>query len=105
MNAGAKLIADDQVILESKSSGVIVSCPPQIDGLIEARGIGVLHAPAAGPTALSLVVDLGRTETERVPPQRNTVLLGHAFPVIYRVDSPHFALFLLHLLSYGRSDR
>ena len=67
-------------------------------GLIEARGFGILRLPAAGPTALSLVVDLDRETAERLPPRRTTGLAGRALPLVAYAPHPHFpAAILLYL--------
>ncbi|MEL6572328.1 MAG: HPr kinase/phosphatase C-terminal domain-containing protein [Pseudomonadota bacterium] len=102
---GALLIADDHVVLRRAGSQVMMRCPPTIAGLIEARGIGVLKAPTEETVALASVVDLGQVEKERVPPHRNVSYLGVEFPLYWRVDAPHFAAGLLHLLAHGRSSR
>jgi hypothetical protein len=48
--------------------------PPGLPPLIEARGIGLLHAPLCAQARVVLVVDMGQTETDRLPPQRRTLL-------------------------------
>ena len=102
---GAGLIADDRVVLTPDGHQITLSCPPTISGLIEARGIGVLNAQPNGDATLALVVDLGEVESERVPDRRNVQYFGLDIPLIRRVDGPHFAVALLHLLAHGRSTR
>lgn len=102
---GARLIADDRVILTAGSDGVTAACPPQIAGLIEARGVGILNSPAADPAIVGLVVDMDQTETQRMPPHRNVTLLGHILPLLWHVESPHFPATLMQVIQHGRSTR
>lgn len=102
MALGAQLVADDQVILEAGPGGVTAIVPDPISGLIEARGIGILTATPAGPVRLGLAVDLDHAESERLPPRRETRLLGQSVPLLYRVDASHFAASLIQFLAHGR---
>ena len=66
MSRGAALVADDRVALGAQDGVLIARCPPTLVGRIEARGVGILNAAPAGPTAVALVVDLGQAETDRL---------------------------------------
>lgn len=101
---GCTLVADDRTQLHVQNDAVIANAPPTIAGLIEARGIGILKTPAAGPTPLALVVDLDRVETKRLPPHRTITLLGVDFPLVHKVESDHFQASLLLYLKSARSD-
>ena len=79
---GAELVADDLVALRREGDAVLAAAPPGAPGLIEARGVGLLPAPTAPETPLSLLVDLDRAETERLPPRRVALLLGARIPLI-----------------------
>jgi HPr kinase/phosphorylase len=70
MALGAALVADDRTALAVDAGRVRATAPPGLPACIEARGIGLLAAPLAGPVPLALVVDLGRHEAERLPPRR-----------------------------------
>lgn len=105
MAFGADLVADDRVMLDVQDNLLIASCPASIDGLIEARGVGILIASPAGPTPVVLAVDMGRTEKDRVPHHRVVTYLGHNVPLLWHVDSPHFPAMLMQFLSHGRSTR
>ena len=105
MALGAGLIADDRVVVTRVGEGLRLSCPPNIEGLIEARGVGVLNAQPAGEADLAWVVDLAQVETERLPDPRKVTYLGVHVPLLWRVEAPHFAATLLHLLAHGRSTR
>lgn len=104
MARGAALVADDRVILTREGAALIGACPPQLAGRIEARGVGILNAAPAGPVPLALVVDLDRTEPDRLPPLRHLSLLGVALPLVLGAGSPHLGAALRQLLLAGRSD-
>lgn len=77
MALGAALICDDQVMLTRRGNRIIASAPNGAPALIEARGIGLIPvAELAQPTPLSLIIDLGIEEGDRLPPARVASLLG-----------------------------
>ncbi len=97
---GARLVADDRTRLQPDGNEVMLSCPPALSGLIEARGLGLLRTPAHPPCPLALVADLGAPETARLPEERGITLLGRDFPLVGGVEGPHFpAAMMLHLTS------
>lgn len=104
MAQGALLVADDRVLLDARDGRLIAACPPPLAGRIEARGVGILSAPPAGPVPVAQVVDLGRAETMRLPPRRSITLLGIALPLVLGPMGPHLAPALRQLLLGGRSD-
>ncbi|MGB3147382.1 MAG: hypothetical protein WBA91_06440 [Paracoccaceae bacterium] len=102
MAYGATLVADDQTEIQQRDGRLWATAPAPLRGMIEARGIGILSAePAAGVT-LSLAIDLGRAETERLPPLRNITLFDHPLPCLYKVTAPHFSAMILQYLKAGR---
>jgi HPr kinase/phosphorylase len=100
---GARLVADDGVILRSEGGQLLARAPDAIRGLIEARGVGLLNAEPLDDVPLSFVVDLGTSETERLPPRRTTTLLGVVLPLLHKVESLHFAAAVRQYLAQGRS--
>ncbi len=104
MAYGCRLVADDQVRLQRQGAHIIASCPPAIEGLIEARGLGLLHAAPAPPTAVAFVVDLDNDETSRLPIRHTMACLGCELPLINRIPDAHFAPAILQMLKAGRSD-
>lgn len=81
IDRGARLIGDDGVRLKLDGNRVIASPPPNIAGMLEIRGVGIVELPtASAPVALILALDL---ETARFPDQLATrELLGHPIPVL-----------------------
>lgn len=104
MALGATLVADDRVILEARGGDVWASPPDPIAGLIEMRGIGLLHAPFRAPVKLCLVVDLASEEVDRLPPQRHMTVLDTEIDLLHRVDSPYFDAGVIHFLRFGRLE-
>ena len=93
-------MADDGVLVEAAPDGPRLSAPPATRGLIEARGLGILRVPHAPAARLRAVVDLGREETERLPPPRRMAFHGASLRLLHGVRSPSFAAALhLYLLS------
>ncbi len=81
IDAGAKLIADDQVNLIVSSKGLRASAPKILKGLLEVRNIGVLQLPSIEDAFVSLVCELVRPEQiERMPQYKNTSILGVNLP-------------------------
>ena len=82
IEAGWRLVADDQCVLERRGDSILVSAPQTIAGKIEARGVGILSLASALPRApLLLVVDLAEDGTaERLPEPAHCTLLGIELP-------------------------
>ncbi|MFL0357214.1 HPr kinase/phosphorylase [Erythrobacter sp. GH1-10] len=66
IDRGAGLIGDDGVSLMPESGTVLAACPPNIAGLIEVRGVGLVRLPATEQAPLALILTLGG-ESERLP--------------------------------------
>ena len=83
IDAGARLVADDQSELQRRGDTVIVRPPAALAGLIEVRGIGIMRLAAAAEAPVALVADLVPPEqVERLPTPCTEVLLGVALPRI-----------------------
>lgn len=104
MAYGAALVADDRTIVEARDDGLWATCPPALSGMIEARGLGLLHAAPAGSAKVVLAVDLSVIEAERLPPYRNVSYLGRTVDLVQAQQSPHFPAALLHYLKAGRRE-
>ncbi len=102
MALGARLVADDQTELSLHDKTVIARCPPALHGLIEARGVGILTAPALAKTTIVLVADLSQPESDRLPPHRKTLLLGQEVDLVLGQGNPHFPSAVLCYLTGSR---
>lgn len=81
IDRGARLIADDQVVLDAGPHGLVAAAPGAIAGLIEVRGVGIVAVDPAGPTPVALLVDL-EAEPERLPERATRRVAGREVPVI-----------------------
>jgi len=101
MALGARLIGDDRVEVRVTPEAVFLSPPPELAGRIEARFVGILGAETAS-APLVLVVDLGRTETQRLPEPHAARLESHTFPCLHAVASGHFPAAIAQYVKGGR---
>ncbi|MFN4130816.1 MAG: HPr kinase/phosphorylase [Paracoccaceae bacterium] len=102
MGIGAALVADDQTILTLHGTDVIATCPSAIAGMIEARGVGLLNAPHLVQATLSLVVDLDRVETDRLPDHRQITIMRQRLSLVLSNNSAHFPSSIKHYVLFGR---
>ena len=80
---GFRLVADDRVIVWASGGRAFGRAPKVIEGLIEARGVGVVRTPSyRSLTRIDLVVDLTSRdeEVERAPDPQTLDLAGAAIP-------------------------
>lgn len=100
MAHGADLISDDGVWLD----GLLLRRPDKAPALIEARGVGLLHAgPIRSRASLALVVDLARPEPERLPPRRMVCVETQKVELILGARQTTLGPTLIHLLRHGRA--
>jgi HPr kinase/phosphorylase len=104
MGLGAELVADDRTEIALRDGWPWATAPASIQGLIEARGIGILQAPHIAAARLHLVVDMDVLETERLPHNRATAVLGQPLPLLHKVESAYFAAALRQYLLAGKAD-
>ena len=83
IDAGGRLIADDQIYLRREGDRIRAAPPDRLKGLIELRGIGILRLPF-GEGALDLAVDLvaAGTAIEQLPEPMTASWLGVSLPKI-----------------------
>ena len=85
VDAGGRLVADDQVRLDTVAGTLVASAPPSICGRIEVRGVGVITLPEerlAPDSPVMLVADLVDKSVERLPEPAHCSLAGVEVPVI-----------------------
>ena len=83
IDAGARLVADDQVELRRAGGRVLVRAPAALAGLVEVRGVGILQLEPLREAVLAMCVDLvPSAEVERLPEIRCEDVLGLAVPSI-----------------------
>ena len=76
-----RLVGDDRVYIESGAGRLIVRPPPQLAGLLEIRGSGIVRVPFEAAAVVGLVIDLGYLG-DRMPAaeSRKAVLEGVVLP-------------------------
>jgi HPr kinase/phosphorylase len=83
VDAGGRLVADDQVELRRAGRVILARAPASLAGLIEIRGVGIVRLDALDEAPLVLIVDLILSgDVERLPEARAEKVLGVAVPLI-----------------------
>jgi HPr kinase/phosphorylase len=93
IQAGGRLVADDQTHLARRGRSLFASPPPALAGMIEARGVGIVRLSRSqlqARAAVALLVDLVPSERiERLPEPQTETLLDITLP---RLDLAPFEL-------------
>jgi len=86
IEAGARLVSDDQTSLRNHDGTVLAAAPASIRGLLEVRGIGIVQldrSELVARAAVALLVDLvAAMEVERLPEPAHEVVLDTRLPRI-----------------------
>lgn len=104
MALGATLVSDDRTHVQASHDGLVASAPKSIQGLIEARGVGILCAQHTEPCPVDFVVDLDCSETSRLPLLHERQICGVNLPCLHKIEGPHFPAAVLQYLKAGRRD-
>jgi len=81
LSRGWTLVADDQVRLATAEAGLAAEAPPELAGMLEVRGLGLLAGLPHGPAPLALAIDLvARDTVPRLPHPARFAALGHSVP-------------------------
>ncbi len=86
LEAGGRLVADDQTHLAKVGRALIATPPPSLAGLIEVRGLGIVklgRGQLMARAPLCLLVDLVRPDqVERMPDPAREKVLGIDLPKV-----------------------
>ena len=83
IDSGARLVSDDYVEIREEENILYASPPLQIEGIIEARGIGLIQLPFQRNIPVKMAVNLiGREEVERLPEPQFFNCLGCHLPLL-----------------------
>ena len=83
IDRGARLVADDRVVLSVAGGRVCARAPAALRGLLEVRGIGPVQVPSVDEAQVVLVADLVPGEpVERLPEPDHVDWAGVAVPKI-----------------------
>jgi hypothetical protein len=93
MADGAELVADDRTMLSGQHGTLIAAPPPELAGLLEVRGVGLIRRPYRDRVALALIADLA-APIPRLPDAGATEILeGVALPRMalnaFEASAPH----------------
>lgn len=103
ISLGASLVSDDRTLVLAADGHLTASCPnPDLQGLVEARGLGILRAPTVTSARLALAIDLSKAETDRLPQQRSVTILGVPLALVLHPQNDHFPDALMLYLRHGR---
>lgn len=85
MAGAARLVADDRVLVSASGGRLSADVPPELAGLLEIRGQGIVRMPFAAPVSLRLAVEFrAAADCPRLPDaaQRRTAIEGVALPLL-----------------------
>ena len=99
---GCTLVGDDQVQLRSIGEGLWASAAPNLKGLIEARGLGILKADTKAGAWVRLAVDLDRASDARLPERLVQRFCGVDIDLVHKSERTHFAAAILQYMKGGR---
>jgi HPr kinase/phosphorylase len=102
ISRGADLVSDDRTRVALQDGHLVAFAPNSIRGKIEARGIGILTGTAVGPVPVTLAVDLGKPEPNRLPAPGTMTILGTEIDLLHAADVPNLAAAILFFLKGGR---
>ena len=77
IDRGAVLISDDGVLVDTGTPEPVLRTAPNIAGMIEMRGVGILEMPFADEVPLHLVVTLG-VDAIRLPTDKQSMEIAGA---------------------------
>ena len=87
IEAGGKLVSDDYVEVTNDDHVMYAHPAPNIEGMIEVRGVGLMKLMSKKSSILGLALELvSQEEIERLP-QKNTFCLGDAEVPLYKFDA------------------
>ncbi len=102
IDAGGRLIADDQVALAAEDGALIGRAPPTIQGVMEARGLGLVEVPCAAEGRVALVVELvAPAEVARLPDPAFREIAGVTLPLLRLAPFECSACAKIHLALKG----
>ena len=101
---GARLVADGRVGLHHREGALFATCPAPLRGLIEARGLGILHADPVPEARVVLIADLAHPPATRLPPMATVLLHGCEIDLVGAEPNAHFSASLVHYLRHGRAE-
>jgi HPr kinase/phosphorylase len=87
---GAQLVADDRCEIWAEHDKLCARAPAEIEGLIEARGLGILRLPFCERIQIKAAVNLSDSSYARLPQPRSLRLLEVEVEFLPFHVAPHF---------------
>lgn len=110
MAQGARLVSDDQTLVQSGAQGLVASAPSGVQGLLEIVGYGIVRLPPAQLAASALlrlvVILLPMDEAlERMPEETQHPVMGVKLPRLWlRPHDPAATAKITAVLRYPLMD-
>ena len=83
IDRGATLVGDDQILINKVGDALLASPASNIHGILEVRGIGIMHLPYEQDVPVALAVKLvAREAVERMPYAKFFDCLGLQLPLL-----------------------
>lgn len=98
---GARLVADDRVHLAQSAGRLIASAAASLEGLLEARGLGLLRLGFLAQAEVVLVADFEQTSRSRLPQRCVTTITDVTLPLIPASDRPNVSYEAMAMLRDG----
>jgi HPr kinase/phosphorylase len=81
IDAGARLVSDDQTRIWRAANVLMARAPKPIAGLIEVRGVGIVKVESLSVARLALIADLVAVQhVERLPEPSSETIFGLTIP-------------------------
>lgn len=108
IDRGATLISDDGVLVEAGDPFPLLRTAPNIAGMIEIRGVGIVKMPFADSIPLNLAVALADILERLPPPEQSKSIAGSEIPFVrisaFESSAPIKVEQALRLALEGSSD-
>lgn len=89
---GARMIADDQVLLRAEHGVLIAKAHATLEGVLELRGMGLITLPFLASHPIHLVVQLRPRVHERLPEPETAEYEGVAVPCLTVASGPSLSV-------------
>lgn len=101
IDAGATLVADDRVMLAAGHGRVVACAPPELAGLLEVRGVGLVELPYASNIGIALIADLVPSDAiDRLPDPGWSAYLDRRIRTIALAPFEHTTVAKLRIAAY-----
>jgi HPr kinase/phosphorylase len=76
----SRLVADDRALVEAAHGRLLVRPATGLAGLLEVRGLGIRRLPHEPLAVAGLLMELARSDAERLPSRREAQIAGVTLP-------------------------